>query len=293
MTKFDQESMMALFAQPASDGKFSGGTLAHLNRLGRTRPVVFLSFPPKAAGTYFRTAIGAAVGGQLVRAVHAQGGRDGTPYLPTFLMYYCGGVCTGPMIAHVHMQALAANRNFIEALELKPIVMLRSIPDMLASYWDMLEADPQARLDGLNCQIPSNFVEMSKDEKADFLVDILGPWYASYFATWQSYSDEAPGRVCALTYDEFKADPAATMMKALAHAGLPQPREVCQKALDKVWAARNTFRFNKGTKGRGGQYFGDRHRDRLARMLGYYPQLKDRAGMLLETSGEVPLRQAG
>jgi len=285
---------MALFAQPASDGKFGGATLTHLNRLGQKRPVVFLSFPPKAAGTFFRTAIGAAVGGQLVRAVHAQGGRDGTPYLPTFLMYYCGGVCTGPMIAHVHMQALPANRNFIEALDLKPIIMLRSIPDMLASYWDMLETDAQARDDGLNCQIPSNFVEMTKEAKADFLIDILGPWYASYFATWQTFCDDAPGRVCALTYDEFKTDPASTMARALAHAGLPRPREACQKALDKVWQARTSLRFNKGTQGRGGQYFDRTHIDRLARMLGHYPQLRAHAELLLATGGgAAPLRQAG
>jgi hypothetical protein len=286
--------MMALFAQPASDGRFSGNTLAHLNRLGQKRPVMFLAFPPKAAGTFFRTAIGAAVGGQLVRTVHAQGGRDGTPYLPTFLMYYCGGVCTGPMIAHVHMQALPANRNFIDALGLKPIIMRRSIPDMLASYWDMLETDPQARDDGLNCQIPSNFIEMSKEAKADFLVDVLGPWYASYFATWQTYGNDAPGRVCVLTYDAFKTDPASTMAKALAYAGLPRPREICQKALDKVWQARASFRYNKGAAGRGAQYFTQDHIDRLARMLGYYPQLKEHAALLLATGGTAePLRQAG
>ena len=32
-----------------------------------------------------------AIGGQLVRTVHAQGGRDASFYMPTFVMYYAGG----------------------------------------------------------------------------------------------------------------------------------------------------------------------------------------------------------
>lgn len=284
MTTFDKDTMLALFVQPASDGKFDDVTLAHLKKLGQRRPVVLLAFPPKAAGTYFRSAIAGAVEGQLARAVHAQGGRDATPYLPTFLLYYCGGLCTGPMVAHVHMQALPANRHFLEALGIKPIIMIRSIPDMLASFWDMLDTDENARLDGLNCQIPSNFADMTKLEKADFLVDILGPWYASYFATWQTYCDEAPDRVCVLTYDEFKADPASTLMRALAHSGLPRRREICRQALDYVWSERRTFRYNKGASGRGGKYFSEDHLARLARMLGHYPQLKARTDTLLATA---------
>ena len=40
------------------------------------------------------------------------------------------------------MQALPANCHFIDALELRPVTMLRSVPDMLASYLDMLAAEP-------------------------------------------------------------------------------------------------------------------------------------------------------
>ena len=67
-----------------------------------------------------------------MRTVHAQGGRDASFYLPTFLMYYAGGFPARPLVTHVHMQALPANRHFIEALDLKPVIMMRAIPDMLA-----------------------------------------------------------------------------------------------------------------------------------------------------------------
>src|ERR1700722_10242329 len=182
--QFDEAAIRAAFAQPDNDGSFAGAFGAYLEELSKRRPAVIFAFPPKAAGTFLRTAAIAAIDGQLIRGVHAQGGRDGQPYLPLFISYYLGGMGSRPLVTHLHMQALPANRRFIEALDLRPIVMLRSIPDMLASYWDMLESEETALRDGLNCLFPANFPTLSRERKADFLVDILAPWYASYYATW-------------------------------------------------------------------------------------------------------------
>lgn len=112
-------AMEAIFAPLAGDGGFSPDIAQYLCELGQARPSVVLAFPPKAAGTYLRSAAISTVGGQLVRTVQAQGGRDATFYLPTFILYYTRGIPARPLITHVHMQALAANRRFLEALDLK------------------------------------------------------------------------------------------------------------------------------------------------------------------------------
>src|ERR1700744_292391 len=114
---FDPEVNNAVFAQPNNDGSFPCDFLSYLNELGQSRPSVVLAFAPKAAGTYLRSAAISATGGRLVRTVHAQGGRDASFYLPTFLMYYAGNFPPEPLVTHVHMQALPANRHFIEALD--------------------------------------------------------------------------------------------------------------------------------------------------------------------------------
>src|SRR6201996_3749305 len=107
---FDSRAISAAFAQPDSDGHFAGLFSDYLRGLGMKRPVLFFAFAPKVAGTFLRTAAIEAVGGSLVRIAHANGGRDAQPYLPIFLNYYLGGLCDGPLVAHVHMQALPANR---------------------------------------------------------------------------------------------------------------------------------------------------------------------------------------
>src|SRR5215469_7162964 len=218
----------AAFSQPDNDGSFRGALRECVEELAARKSVVLFAFPPKAAGTFLRTAAIAAIDGQLMRIVHAQGGRDAQPYLPTFIAYYLGAMGEKTCVTHVHMQGLPANLRFIEALGLKPIVMLRSIPDMLASYWDMLESDDAALEDGLNCRFPSQFRAWRRERQGDFLVDIRAPWYAGYFATWLDYAQKDEERVLVLDYTDFANAPARMLERALAHSGLRIPRTVCE-----------------------------------------------------------------
>lgn len=273
--RLDDKAVFAAFSQPDEDGGFGGALGSYLHQLAARKPTVLLAFPPKAAGTFLRSAAIKAIDGQLHRIVHAQGGRDAQPYLPALIAYYAGAFGKALLVTHVHMQALSANCRLLEVLDLKPVIMLRSIPDMLASYWDMLESDAKARLEGLNCLIPPLFPAMSRDDKADFLIDVLGPWYASYFATWLEYATQAPERVLLLRYADLIREPATTLSQVLAHSGAARSQERCQYAVDLIWNERSKYRFNKGDVGRGREYFSPDHVDRLARLLSYYPISQD------------------
>ncbi len=283
---FDTNAANAAFSPPDCDGNFPPQFRDYLNALGHARPSVVLAFAPKAAGTFLRSAACVAVDGQIVRTVHAQGGRDATFYMPTFIMYYAGGYPDRTMVTHVHMQALPANRHFMDALGLKPVIMIRAIPDMLASYADMLERDPLSPDNWLNIRLPPNYAALDDGAKGDFLVDMVGPWYASYYATWMEYAREVPGRVCVLRYDDFRRDPAVALEMLLAHSGIARPRAECQLAIDLVWQDRSEFRFNQGISGRGANRFSAAQVARLKRQLGFYPNL---AGMMDEL---IPPRAA-
>jgi hypothetical protein len=276
----DENAIRAAFAQPAHDGSFPSAFRDYLRSAGSERRSVILAFPPKAAGTFLRSAAIAATGGQLVRVVHAQGGRDAQLYLPVFLAYFRGALGDGPLVAHVHLQALPANRHFLDALDLRPAIMVRSISDMLASYRDMLEADPVARAEGLNCTIPPEFLDWSARDKSDFLIDVLGPWYASYYATWLDYARHDQ-RVCVLAYDDFLKHPAEVLARVLARAGVERPAAICEAAITRTWRERGEHRFNRGETRRGLRYFSPAQLARLERLLSYYPQLDAHRGVLL------------
>ena len=286
----DERLVRAAFSSPNCDGSFTPDFVKYLNDLGAMRPSVVLAFAPKAAGTFLRSACITAIDGALVRTVYAQGGRDASFYLPTFLLYYAGGFPDRPLVTHVHMQALPANRHFMDALGLRPVIMLRAIPDMLVSYADMLDKDPHSPDNWLNIRLPQNYAALPLATKNDFLIDMIGPWYASYFATWLEYAAENPGRVCILDYDRFVAEPVTALEILLAHAGLARPREICQAALDAVWEERADFRFNKGLSGRGFARFTRGQIARLERQLDFYPNLAAVRDRLIPLSTVSPAR---
>jgi hypothetical protein len=284
---FDLETANAVFTLPRNDGCFAPDLADYLLELGESRPSVVLAFAPKAAGTYLRSAAIVATGGQLVRTVHAQGGRDASFYLPTFLLYYTAGIPARPLVTHVHMQALPANRHFITALDLKPVLMMRSIPDMLASYLDMLEDDPLSPDNWLNIEVPANYKALDDGAKADFIIDTMAPWYVSYFSTWLAFTRAEPGRVLWLDYDDFRADPAATLQSLLSHSGFARSRDECEMALAAVWDERASFRFNQGISGRGRRRFTPAQMARLKRLLAYYPELAPWTERLVPPAGRA------
>jgi hypothetical protein len=280
---FDDDVQAAVFSSLAVDGTYQPEVADYLKEMGQTRPSVVLAFAPKAAGTYLRTAAIAAVDGQLTRTVQAQGGRDAQFYLPSFLMYYAGGFPGRPLVTHVHIQALPANRHFLEALDLKPVIMVRSVPDMLLSYLEMIEKDPAAPENWLNIQIPQAYADFSDEVKGDFIIDMLGPWYASYFSTWLEWARH-DGRVLVLDYDEFRADPQKNLECLLLHSRFQVSPERCRAALDEVWEERRTFRYSQGVSGRGRARFTPAQVDRLRRMLAYYPVLEPWMDRLVPTA---------
>lgn len=265
--QIDADLANAVFTLPQSGGAFDPDFFAYLQKLGQQRRSVILAFPPKAAGTFLRSAAINVIGGQLMRIVHAYGGREASPYLPALLRYLSGDPASPTLVTHVHMQALPANRHFMDALDLKPVIMLRSVPDMLCSYLDMLNSEPITPELWVNSLIPDNFAALDGDTQADFIVDIMGPWYASYFATWLDYARQSPARVCVLRYSDFKRDPVMVLRTLLGHSGFECSDFLCRRATEIAWTERALLRFNKGEHGRGAARFHDGHLARLETML--------------------------
>lgn len=272
----DQNAIQAVFDLPDNEGAFAPSQQQYLRQLGAQRPAVFMAFPPKAAGTFLRQAVIEASGGDLVRVVYAQGGRDAQPYMPTFLGYYLGGLCAGPLVAHVHMQALPSNVSFLNAFGIRPIIMLRSVRDMLVSYRDMLDADPSSQRQDLNIAIPEDWTTRDARAKGDFLVDMLGPWYASYYATWLALAQQAGSQILVLGYGELLAAPQDVLHRILLHSGIDTSLEECASTMGDVWIDRSRLRFNQGREGRGATQLSDAQQDRIKALLSQYPVLRDR-----------------
>lgn len=281
MTSFlPPEAIDVLFAMPRIDGAFENKLLAAARALGHRRPLVLLTYAPRCAGTFLRTAAIEACNGQLVRFTHAEGGRDASFYLPWLIAYFNGALTPGTAVTHVHMPAATANCHLIDAFDLHPCVMRRSIPDSLLSLLSMIEDDPGMPI-GFSFLLPTGFADMPAVKRADILIDLMGPWYAQFYASWKTYSEAQPERVLITDYADFCAAPADTLELILAHARAPQAYDTCAAALASVWTERDKFRCNRGLPHHRAAPFTAAQRARLERFVSYYSVLDPWRDVLL------------
>jgi hypothetical protein len=264
----------AIFTSPHIDGIFEGNLLATARELGRRRPLVLLAFAPRTAGTFLRTAAIEASQGQLMRFAHAEGGRDASLYLPWLLAYFRGALTADTAVTHVHMPAATANRHLIEAFDLHPVVMRRSICDSLKSLLAMIEDDPQMPI-GFSFLLPPGFAAMPAPRRADILIDVMGPWYAQFYASWKAFAEAAPDRVLFTDYRDFCSDPADVLEQVLAHARAPQSFVRCEQAIATVWQERALFRCNRERPHHQAAPFTAAQLLRLERFVSYYATLDD------------------
>ncbi len=76
--------------------------------------------------------------------------------------------------------------------------MLRPIPDMLASYWDVLDGDHRDHGNWNNTAVPENFDRMTQEEQGDVLIQMGGALVCQLLRHLVQLCAAAPGRVLML-----------------------------------------------------------------------------------------------
>ena len=213
------------------------------------------------------------------RPGHAFGGRDVTPYLPALLAQRLSPTGPKAILTHAHMIAHYSNIQLLKLLKIKPVVMKRSIPDMLCSYFDMLETEGRDDNGNYNWSIlcgvhtDPTFLHFDADQRIDFLVYHQAQWYIQFYASWRRADRNKLVPVHWATYDAFRTDPIRTIIGILDFYGLADRAAAAPEAVDQAQANRSSLRFNKGVSGRGMTLLEPHHIQHLHRLARGYPDI--------------------
>lgn len=288
----EREAMrQVVFAQPSMHGDFPSNLVRWVQQNRHDRNLVFLAFPPKCGGTFLRDALGQLVGASLRRPVHAYGGRDAVPYLPTLTSLFLGKDGPENIIMHAHMPGHYANLQTLNLFGVKPVVMTRNIPDMLRSYSDMFETEGREPDGAYNVSLlcgahaDETVLSLDLDQRRDFLVYHLAPWYIQFYASWVRAERENLCPVHWVDYHTLREQPAKIIQSVGAYYGRTFSDESIANALAETNKRRETLRFNKGVAGRGQDFFEPHHHDHFRKLAAGYP------GIDFEALGLLNLRQ--
>lgn len=167
-------------------------------------------------------------------------------------------------VVQQHLRQSKTTARLIDKFDLKPVVLVRNIFDLVLSiqdhYRNLSPAMSMAYVD-------ERIAGMDDSSVQDFIVDMVIPWYINFHVSWQHYDG-----CLRLSYEQVMADKKAAVLAVLDYAGADARslEQTVTRSLEKAEAG--FTRKNVGKSGRGAS-ISDDNKDRIRRMAAYYPDV--------------------
>lgn len=215
---------------------------------------------PKSGSTLLKRLLCEATGYPEAQFCSAFLQNEQEIYLPSVI----NGARTN-LVIQQHCRATVPNLHILQALNIRPVVLVRNIFDVLLSWKEFLDGGAH-----INTFFP-HYQDLSDEQRIALVVDDRAPWYLSFFAGWQHA--EKSGQIGAtwMTYEQLTADPEAALEGILEFYGVKADPVRLARATQMVNRNTGTTRFNKGKTGRGHTAFSEGQIEQIRRLAGYYP----------------------
>ncbi len=170
---------------------------------------------------------------------------------------------------HQHCKASKPTIGFIQNANIKPLIHIRNIFDTVVSVRDHIQNEtsiiPTAYMDRVN------WMRLSGEQKLNFVIDMVVPWYLSFYSGWFSNEIVKNGTAYISTYESLKSDPYGTVKKICEWVNEEVTESQIKEALE--LAQKSYTRKNKGEVGRGAQYITGDQKEKIINMCRYYPNI--------------------
>lgn len=232
-------------------------------QLGRPNGVhgILVACMPKSGSTYLSSLIAALPGFQRKHGVPSYERReqeldeakiaDAFTETVTLRKAFAAGLLVsqdrprGFVMQH-HVRHSKETERLIEQFELVPVVLVRSLFDIVVSLSDhlMRDASEGGGVFMSMAYADERVREWAPEQRSAFIVDLAIPWFVNFYVGWH----RRPNTLF-VSYDELTADPADVLRRVLEAGHISRNREMYQSAIETV--AGGFTRRNVGVGGRG------------------------------------------
>jgi hypothetical protein len=226
-----------------------------------------LAAMPKSGSTFLSHTLCALTGYRHYYLACAYDNIEQEIYLPRVIDGFgCGRV------VQQHFRANGPNLDVLNRFDIKPVVVVRNIFDLVASIRDHLLNE---RLDNLPAVYTTDdFLGFSPSRQLDFVIDMVVPWYITYYVSWYQAEKQREIRFLWMTYEELVADWGTGIRRILDFFGMQKPDVAIARAIETTRAEpKEQTRLNVGVPGRAYALLSDSQRERIVRLTQYYPHV--------------------
>jgi hypothetical protein len=232
---------------------------AHASAGGPSR--ILLACMPKSGSTFLTDVIEALPDFKRAKLTPSpSGGRH--PELDEARLKAAG---RGNFVAQEHVLYSDWTAKMCNDFRLKPVVLVRSLPDAVVSHRDHIRREGGA--ENL-CLADPRAAGIDDATLEAMLARFRAPWYVSFYLSWRM----VPGALM-ISYEELIANPERTVRKIVDFAGASVTNRAIARAVGEVRDRRQS-RLNVGVAGRGAKLKPEVLRE-LATLFDFYPEAAD------------------
>jgi len=232
--------------------------------LSPPQPTIFLAAMPKSASTFLHRTLMELTGFESVYFASGYRNIEQELYLPSLIDCYD--------VATVTQQHPRANRNNLELMDLfdiKPVILVREIPDVLISMRDHLLRESLDNLPGL--YVSEAYPTFDEQQKLDFVVAHEAPWLVSFFASWAIAREKGELDCLWLNYQEVTGDSKSALRRVRDFYGLSNSDADIDAAVNAIGQRKKSkLRINKGVVGRGIEELSGEHMQFIRKLAAAY-----------------------
>lgn len=223
---------------------------------------VFIACMPKSGSTFLKMAMCALTGWPEAVLTYAFLQNEEELYLP-----YLRTVVRNDTVTQQHVRATVPNLQMMRAFQIRPVVLVRNLFDVVVSYTDFFDTGAK-----VNTFFAGRWDGLPRDRKLDLVIDNFVPWYNAFYAGWTDVIKYGLHDCTFLRYEDMIADKQGTLESLSAFYGLEKSAEDCAAAIATTEGLKDHTRFNKGKVGRG-EELSDAQKDRIRHLAGYFPDV--------------------
>lgn len=224
----------------------------------------FVCCMPKSGSTYLCNLLSAVTGWPIGDLVYRYGQNEPNLYRPRLVDNWHRN-----LVIHQHCKYTASNEELMQVFGIRPILHVRNIFDVAVSFTDFSDSTQKPKT--FPCHLGADYPTLSREERADFIVDMAIPWFIGFFAAWQEADQRKAIPMLWTTYEELVASRPATVRRILDFLNIPMSDARIESAIAEAEGGFN--RFNKGVVGRGLSELTAGQVERIRRYAAYYPKV--------------------
>ena len=234
-------------------------------RLPEKRKHVWHVSAPKSGSTWLSVLLEEGLGWETLRLIPEDILREEVPEIMRFMHLSRSHHVFTP---RTHTRYSRTVHRLVERTNIRVILQVRNIFDTVISYLDHLNSNRTGFIVPAAFMNRHSWTQLSNSEKISFIIEMVVPWYVSFYCEWMTSALMQDGHIYVCRYEHLKSDPLMELQRILHY--LKEDRE--ELFLREVVEAsdQKPTKKNYGFVGRGRLHLNDEQKEKIVSYTSFY-----------------------